>query len=65
VGEDAAGDELAELLLHEPGQAPAVGTLGRFAEKGLQVSADDGVEDAALRVTWAVGRALEAHGPRA
>jgi len=43
VGEDAAGEELAELLLHEPGQAGPLGALGRFAKKGLQVGADDGV----------------------
>ena len=47
VGEDAAGEELAELLLHEPGQADALGAAGRLAEKGLQVGADDGVKDAA------------------
>ncbi|MFZ1058261.1 MAG: hypothetical protein WAP47_03600 [Candidatus Rokuibacteriota bacterium] len=64
VGEDAAGEELAELLLDEAGQAGAVGALGRCAEKGLQVGADDGVEDAALGVAWAVGRAREDHGPQ-
>jgi hypothetical protein len=58
VGEDAAGEELAELLLDELGQAGAVGAMGRFAKKGLQVGADDGVEDAALRVAWAVSRML-------
>ena len=63
VGEDAAGQELAKLLLDELGQAGAVGALGRFAEEGLQVGADDGVEDAALRVAWAVGRAREGHDP--
>ena len=47
VGEDAAGQELAELPLHEPGEAGAVGALSRFLEKGVQVGADDGVEDAA------------------
>ena len=63
MGEDAAGQELAELLLHELGETPAVGALGRFAEKGLQMGADDRVEDAALRAAWAVGRAYEGHGP--
>ena len=43
MGEDAAGEEFAELLLHELGQARARGAAGRLAEKGLQVGADDGV----------------------
>jgi hypothetical protein len=34
------------------------------AKEGLQVGADDGVEDAALRVAWAVGRALWGHEPQ-
>jgi len=62
VGEDAAGQELAELPLHELGQAGAVTAVGRFAKKGLQVGADDGVEDAALWVAWAVGGARKGHG---
>ena len=62
VGENAAGQELAELLLHEPGEAGAVGALGRFLEKGLEVGADNGVKDAALRVAWAVGWPREGHG---
>jgi hypothetical protein len=64
VGQDAAGEELAELLLHELRQAGTVGTVSRFAEKGLQVSADNGMEDAALRLTWTVDRALDGHGPQ-
>ena len=64
MGEDAAGEELAELLLHELGQAGAVGTVSRFAEKSLQVRADDGVEDTALRLAWPVDRALDGHAPQ-
>ena len=56
MGEDAAGEKVPELLLHELGQAGAGGAVGRLAEEGLQVGADDGVEDTALRVAWAVGR---------
>jgi len=63
MGQDAAGQELAELLFHELGEAGAVDALGRFLEEGLQVGADDGVEDAALGVAWAVGWAREGHGP--
>lgn len=58
------GGQLPELLLHELRQADAVATVCRFAEKGLQVRADDGVEDAALRLAWAVDRALDSHGPQ-
>jgi hypothetical protein len=64
MGEDAADEELAELLFHELGEANAVGTVGCFAKKGLQVGADDAVEDAGLHVAWAVGRALWGHEPR-
>ena len=63
MGEDAAGQELAELPLHEPGEAGGVTAVGRFAKKGVQVGADDGVEDAALWVAWAVGGPREGHGP--
>ena len=63
MGEDPTGEELAELLLHEPGEAGAGGAVVGVAEKSLQMGADDGVEDAALRVAWAVGRAYESHGP--
>ena len=58
MGKGAAGEELAELVLYELRQAGSVGALCRFAKKGLQVGADDGVEDATLRVACAVGRAL-------
>ena len=64
MGADAAGEELAELLLNELGQTGAVGTVGRFAKKDVQVGADNGVEDAALRVAWAVGRTLWGHEPQ-
>jgi hypothetical protein len=35
VGEDAAGEKVPELLLHELRQAGAVSAVGRLAEKGL------------------------------
>ena len=61
-GRDAAGEELAELLLHELRQAGTVGTVSRFAEQGFRVSADNGMEDTALRRTWTVDSALDGHG---
>ena len=64
MGEDAAGEELAELLLHELRQAGAVGPMSCFAERGLQVRADDGVEDTALRLALAVDSARDGHGPQ-
>ena len=47
MGEDATGEKVPELLRHELGEAPALGAAGRLAEKGVQVGADDDVEDAA------------------
>ena len=44
VGEHAAREELAELLLDEPGQAAAVAAVRDFSEEGLQVLPNDGVE---------------------
>jgi len=38
--------------------------VSRFAQKGLQVRADDRVEDAALRLAWAIDRPLDGHGPQ-
>jgi hypothetical protein len=50
MGEDAAREELAELLLDEAGQAMAVAPVGGFPQEGLQMFADDGVEDRVLGV---------------
>jgi len=50
MGEDSAGEELAELLLDEAGQAVAVASVGGFPQEGLQMFADDGVEDRVLGV---------------
>ena len=50
MGEHAAGEELAELLLDEAGQAVSVAPVGGFPQEGLQMFADDGVEDGVLGV---------------
>jgi hypothetical protein len=50
MGEDSAGEELAELLLDEAGQAMSVAPVGGFPQEGLQMFADDGVEDRVLGV---------------
>ena len=50
MGEHAAGEELAELLLDEAGQAVSVAPVGGFPQEGLQMFADDGVEDRVLGV---------------
>jgi hypothetical protein len=41
VGQDAASEEVAELLFHEVGQTDALGAMGHLTEKGLEVIADD------------------------
>ena len=41
TGAEAAA---AELLLHEPGQADALGAAGRLAEKGLQSAGRDNAQ---------------------
>jgi hypothetical protein len=40
VGQDAAGEEVAEFLFHEVWQASALGALGCLAEKSFRVLAD-------------------------
>jgi uncharacterized protein YaaQ len=50
MGENSAGEELAELLLDEAGQATSVAPVGGFTQEGLQMFADDGVEDRVLGV---------------
>ncbi len=45
MGQDPAREELAELLLDEAGQAVSVAPVGGFPQEGLQMFADDGVED--------------------
>jgi hypothetical protein len=50
MGEDSAREELAELLLDEAGQAMSVAPVGGFPQEGLQMFADDGVEDRVLSV---------------
>jgi hypothetical protein len=50
MGQDPAREELAKLLLDEAGQAVAVAAVSDFPEEGLQVLADDGVEDGVLGV---------------
>jgi hypothetical protein len=50
VGEHAAREELAELLLDEPGQPATVAALRDFSEEGLQVLPNDGVEHGVLGV---------------
>jgi len=50
MGENSAGEELAELLLDEAGQAMSVAPVGGFPQEGLQMFEDDGVEDRVLGV---------------
>jgi hypothetical protein len=50
MGEDSAREELAELLLDEAGQAMSVAPVGGFPPEGLQMFADDGMEDRVLGV---------------
>ena len=58
----ATREELPELLLHEARHAGAVGALGRVAEKGLEMVADQPVEDRALRAARLVR--VDGHGYR-
>ena len=60
VGEHAAREEPAELLLDEAGQAVSVAPVGGFPQEGLQMFADDGVEDRVL----GVARLIRAMGMR-
>jgi len=50
MDQGSAREELAELLLDEAGQAVSVAPVGGFPQEGLQMFADDGVEDRVLGV---------------
>src|SRR5712692_11477451 len=50
MGQDAAGEELTELLLDESGQAVAVAAVGDVPEEGLEVLTNDGVQHGVLGV---------------
>jgi len=50
VGQDPAREELAELLLDEAGQAVSVAAVRGFSQEGLEVLANDGVQDGVLGV---------------
>ena len=50
MGQHTTREELAELLLDEAGQAAAVAVVRDFAEEGLEVLTDDGVEHGVLGV---------------
>jgi len=63
MAEPAAGEELAELLLDEAGQAVSVAASRDLPEEGVEVLPDDGVEDGVLGVAgliraMGVGHAL-------
>lgn len=58
VGQDAAGEEVAERLFHEVGQAGAVGAPRRLTKKGLEVVPEDRAEDSLLRRPGLVSSAL-------
>ena len=60
VGEHAAREEPAELLLDEAGQAVSVAAVEGFPQEGLQMFANDGVEDRVL----GVARLIRAMGMR-
>ena len=51
MAQHAAREELAELLLDEARQAVSVVAVRDFPEEGLQMLADDGVEDGVFGVT--------------
>jgi hypothetical protein len=50
VGQHATGEELAELLLDEPGQAAAVAAVRDCSEEGLPVLPNGGVEHGVLGI---------------
>jgi hypothetical protein len=50
MGQHPTREELAELLLDEAGQPMSVAPVGGFLQEGLQMFADDGVEDGVLAV---------------
>ena len=60
MGQDPAREKLAELLRDETGQAMAVAPVGGFPQEGLQMFADDGVENRVL----GVARLIRAMGMR-
>ena len=62
VGEDAAGEEAAQLALDEAGDAAIVGALRDVGEEGLEVLADEVVQRAVLRLAPGVGAAGEMGG---
>ncbi|HSP98984.1 MAG TPA: hypothetical protein VL049_17315 [Candidatus Dormibacteraeota bacterium] len=51
----AAGEKLAQLPLHEARQPLPAAALARLGEKGLEVLADDAVQDALLGLAAHVG----------
>ena len=60
--ERAARQELAELSLDEAGEPAAIAAVGSLAQQGLQVLADDAMEDGARSVPRLVSD--RAHGRR-
>jgi hypothetical protein len=63
MGQDPAREELAEFLLDEARQAVSVAPVGGLPQEGLQMFADDGVEDRVLgvaRLIRAMGDAARA-----
>jgi hypothetical protein len=50
MGQHAAREELAELLLDETGQAMSIAALGDFLEEGFEVLTYDSVEDGVVGV---------------
>ena len=47
--------KLPELALDEAGEGPAVGSGGGLLQEGLQVLADDAMEDRARRIAGLIG----------
>jgi hypothetical protein len=50
MGQNSAREEPAEPLLDKAGQTVSVAPVGGFPQEGLQMFADDGVEDRVLGV---------------
>ena len=64
MAQHAAREELAELLLDEARQAVSVVAVRDFPEEGLQMLADDGVEDRVLGVAGLIRAMAMVHALR-
>lgn len=63
MSQDAAGQELAELPLDEPGQAVPAAMRCRLAEEGIEMLPDHAVEHRMLGVTGPIRLLGLRHAP--